>query len=121
MSNEFKEEIEALETLKGYNVKIVKALQEIIPELKGDKKEDTEEYFQHILKGINWEIQVINGTMGYINRNKEIISKEKVNDSILKLNEAINSKNNNVVAEVVEKELLPFLAGLNLNIEEATA
>lgn len=62
MENEFREEIEALEALKSYNVKMVKALKEIIPELKGQKKEDTDEYFQHILKGLNWEIQVLNGS-----------------------------------------------------------
>lgn len=119
MENEFKEEIEALETLKEYNVKVVKALNEIIPELKGEKKEDTDEYLQHIFKGINWEIQVLNGTMKYLNRKEELISKEKVNNTIVKLNDAMNAEDTREVAEVVEMELLPFLSGLNENIEKA--
>lgn len=119
MENEFKEEIEALETLKEYNVKVIKALNEIIPELKGEKKEDTDEYLQHIFKGINWEIQVLNGTMKYLNRKEELISKEKVNNTIVKLNDAMNAEDTREVAEVVEMELLPFLSGLNENIEKA--
>lgn len=119
MENEFKEEIEALEALKEYNVKVVKALNEILPELKGEKKEDTDEYFNHILKGINWEIEVINGTMKYLNRDEELVSKEKVNNIIVKLNDAINAKDSNGVAESVETGLLPFLSSLNENIEKA--
>lgn len=113
MENEFKEEIEALETLKEYNVKVVKALKEIIPELKGEKKEDTDEYLQHIFKGINWEIQVINGTMRYLNREKEVISKESTNNIIVKINDAVNAKNDLLVGEIIETELLPFLEKLN--------
>lgn len=113
MENEFKEEIEALETLKEYNVKVVKALKEIIPELKGEKKVDTDEYLQHILKGINWEIQVINGTMKYLNREEEVISKEGTNEIILRLNDAINAKDEEKVAQILEAELLPFLEKLN--------
>lgn len=113
MENEFKEEIEALDALKEYNVKVVKALKEIIPELKGEKKEDTNEYLQHIFKGINWEIQVINGVMEYVNREKEVISKETTNNIIVKLNDAVNGKNDLLVGEVLETELLPFLENLN--------
>lgn len=113
MENEFKEEIEAVEALKEYNVKVVKALKEIIPELKGEKKEDTDEYLKHIFKGINWEIQVINGTMEYLNREKEVISKESTNNIIVKLNDAVNAKNDFLVGEIMETELLPFLENLN--------
>lgn len=113
MQNEFKEEIEALETLKQYNVKVVKALKEIIPELKGEKKEDTDEYLQHIFKGINWEIQVLNGTMDYLNREEEVISKKNANEMILKLNEAVNDKSDEKIAGVLEEHLLPFLEKLN--------
>lgn len=113
MENEFKEEIEALETLKEYNVKVVKALEEIIPELKGEKKEDTDEYLQNIFKGINWEIQVLNGTMDYLNREKEVVSKDSVNGIIVKLNEAVNDKSDEKIAGVLEEDLLPFLEKLN--------
>ena len=44
MEDNRKEQVEALEALKDYNPKICKALAEIVPELKGEKKEDTQEY-----------------------------------------------------------------------------
>lgn len=113
MENQFKEEIEALEVLKDYNVKIVKALKEIVPELKGTKKEDTDEYLNHIFKGVNWEIQVLNGTLNYLNRDEEIISKESANKMIVGLNEAVNEKSDDKIVGVVEADLLPFLEKLN--------
>lgn len=113
MENQFKEEIEALEALREYNVKIVKALKEIVPELEGTKKEDTDEYLQHIFKGINWEIQVLNGTMDYLNRDKEVVSKDSTNEMIIRLNEAVNSKDDKKIAGVIAEELLPFLEKLN--------
>lgn len=113
MENEFREEIESLEALKSYNVKMVKALKEIIPELKGQKKEDTDEYFQHILKGLNWEIQVLNGTMNYLNRNEIIIDKEKLNRSISELNSAVQDNNSKMIGNVVEQCIYPFLIELN--------
>lgn len=112
MENEFREEIEALEELKSYNVKMVKTLKEIIPELKGQKKEDTDEYFQHILKGLNWEIQVLNGTMNYLNRNEIIIDKEKLNRSISELNSAISDKNECLIIYAIEN-LFSFFENLN--------
>lgn len=117
MENEFKEEIEALGTLKEYNVKVVKALKEVIPELKGEKKEDTDEYFQHILKGINWEIQVINGTMDYLNKEEETISKEKVNGIIVDLNDAIKEKQDLKIVSILESQMVPFLISLSEIIE----
>lgn len=122
MENQFKEEIEALQALKEYNVKIVKALKEIIPELKGEKQPDTDEYLQNILKGINWEIQVINGTMKYLNREEEVVSKEGVNSMIVKLNETLQNKGQDEqVAAILEERLLPFLEELDQIAEKAVA
>ena len=77
------------------------------------KKEDTDEYFQHILKGLNWEIQVLNGTMNYLNRNEIIIDKEKLNRSISELNSAVQDNNSKMIGNVVEQCIYPFLIELN--------
>ena len=50
MEDNRKEQVEALEALKDYNPKICKALKEVVPELKGEKKEDTQEYVDHIFR-----------------------------------------------------------------------
>jgi len=112
------EQIEALETLKEYNVKIVSAIKEVVDEFRGDKKEDTDAYLNKILEGINWEIQVINGTMDLVNEKEELISKESVNNVIVKLNDSIKEKNNALMVDTLEKELFPFLQNLDGIIEK---
>lgn len=119
MEDKRKEQMEALEALKDYNPKLCKALKEIIPELKGDKKEDTKDYADHIFRGVNWELQVINGTMELLNEKKEQVSKEALNEMISHVNDAYVSKDDGRLAQVIEEELLPLTEKLNDCIAEA--
>lgn len=121
MEDNRKEQVEALEALKDYNPKICKALKEIIPELKGEKKEDTQEYVDHIFRGVNWELQVINGTMELLNEKEEQVSKDALNEIVSQVNEAYTSKNEEKLALIVEDELLPFVEKLEGYIDKALA
>lgn len=121
MEDNRKEQVEALEALKDYNPKICKALKEIVPELKGDKKEDTQEYVDHIFRGVNWELQVINGTMKLLNEKEEQVSKDALNEIVSHINDAYLSKEDEKLAKVVEEELLPFTEKLGTYIEKALA
>ena len=121
MEDNRKEQVEALEALKDYNPKICKALREIIPELKGEKKEDTQEYIEHIFRGVNWELQVINGTMELLNEKEEQVSKDSLNGMISHVNDAYTSKEENKLAQVIEEELLPFVEKLEGYIVKALA
>lgn len=119
MEDNRKEQVEALEALRDYNPKVCKALREIIVELKGEKKEDTQEYVDHILRGVNWELQVINGTMQLLNEKEEQISKDTLNEMISNINDAYNSKEDAKLAKVIESELLPFAEKLEDCMEKA--
>lgn len=121
MEDNRKEQVEALEALKDYNPKICKALKEVLPELNGEKKEDTQEYIDHILRGVNWELQVINGTMELLNEKEEQVSKEKLNEMISHVNDAYTSQEERKLAQVVEEELLPFAEKLEEYIAKALA
>ncbi|MCI8300740.1 MAG: molecular chaperone [Lachnospiraceae bacterium] len=121
MEDNRKEQVEALEALKDYNPKICKALAEIVPELKGEKKEDTQEYVDHIFRGINWELQVINGTLTLLNEKEEQVSKDALNEMISHINDAYVSKLDEKLAGVIEEELLPFAEKLEGYIEKALA
>ena len=48
------QQIEALEVFKNYNSRLVKSMDSIIPELEGDRKDDTDKFLDEIVKGINW-------------------------------------------------------------------
>ncbi len=103
------EQIEALQVLYGYNQKALMELREVVEEFKGNKKEDTDEYLIHILKGVNWEIQVVNGTMELINEDKIIIDKERINKSVIELNDAIVAKDDERIYNSLKNDIIPFL------------
>ena len=100
------QQIEALEVFKNYNSRLVKGMDSIIPELEGDRKDDTDKFLDEIVKGINWEIGILNGTMDFINEKEERIKKEEINASILKLSKALEGKKDSEIAASL-KETLP--------------
>lgn len=100
------QQIEALEVFKDYNGRLVKSMNSIIPELEGDRKDDTDKFLDEIVKGINWEIGILNGTMELINEKEERINKEEINSSILKLSKALEGKKDSEIAASL-KETLP--------------
>lgn len=121
MEDNRKEQVEALEALKDYNPKVCKALKEIIPEITGERKEDTQEYLEHIFQGINWELQVVNGTLELLNEKEEQVSKDDLNDIVMQINEAYTSKDDSKLAQVLEEKLLPFVEEMDGYIEKALA
>ncbi len=100
------QQIEALEVFKDYNSRLVKSMNSIILELEGDRKDDTDKFLDEIVKGINWEIGILNGTMDFINEKEERIKKEEINTSILKLSKALEGKKDSEIAASL-KETLP--------------
>lgn len=111
MENVRAEQIEALEVFCGYNEKFVQNIRTIITELEGDRKEDTDKFLENIIKGINWEIGVLNGVMPLINEKEERIQKEEFNSNILRLSQALEGKDDLEIAKAM-KETLPMFEKL---------
>ncbi len=112
------EQVEALNAFCEYNERFVRSVRTIILELEGDRKDDTDEFLQGIIKGINWEIGILNGTLGLINEKGERVSKPEVNATISKLSAAIESKEDARIAAEL-KEALPMFEQLGKAAKEA--
>lgn len=109
MVNLNEEQTEVLNTAKEYIDKLVPSMETIISELRGKRQEDTDEFLNQILIGMNWIIETFNVTQDVINGERIRIDKDGVNESIIELGNALREKNDNRVADILEKDVIPFL------------
>ena len=100
MEDNRREQVEALENLKI-----------VIKELSGARLEDTDKFIKSIIDAINWEIQVMNGTMELLNEGKVRVDKNAFNEKIVAVSEAINAKDDAKLAEAFEA-VVPYFEGL---------
>lgn len=114
------EQKEALETLVEFNVRLVKNMKLIIKELSGARLDDTDAFLEDITKAMNWEIQVMNGTMGLLNEGKQRIDKEDFNAKIITLSKAIQLGDD---AKMVSgfQDVIPLFENLGESANEVIA
>lgn len=65
-----------------------------------------------IIKGMNWEIQVLNGTMDYLNEIEQLIDKQAANALFVNFSKIYQKKDDEKLAEVFEKDMIPFFEKL---------
>lgn len=102
------EQREALEVLVEFNEKLVHNMKLIVKELSGERLEDTDKFLKGIVDAINWEIQVVNGTIELLNEGKERVNKDEFNNSIVALSEAIAAKDDSKMAKEFENVIPVF-------------
>lgn len=102
------EQREALEVLVEFNDKLVHNMRMIVKELSGERLDDTDKFLKGIIDAINWEIQVVNGTMDLLNEGAERLNKESFNNSIIALSDAIASKDDGRIAKEFEDVIPVF-------------
>lgn len=108
MEAHMKEQREALEVLVGFNDKLVHNMQIIVKELSGERMDDTDKFLKGIIDAVNWEIQVVNGTMDLLNDGKERLNKEAFNKCIIALSDAITAKDDSRMAKEFENVIPVF-------------
>lgn len=109
MEENRKEIEEALVAVVEYIPKLRNGIQNVYGELTQERFEDTDAYLNSIIQGINWVIEVYNPTRDVVNESGIAIDKDKVNQSILSLNDALIEKSDLNTARVLMEEILPFL------------
>lgn len=100
---------EALSELVGYSEKIIRAAKTVIEELRGNKKEDTDELFDLVIQGINWEIEVYNNCEDLINKDEQKIDKAKMVKAVTRLGKVLQEKDDIKIAACLDVDFLPFL------------
>lgn len=114
------EQKEALETLVEFNSRLVKNMEILVKELSGARLEDTDKFLKGIIDAVNWEVQVMNGTMELLNEGQERIQKEEFNKKILALGEGIKVKDDSKMAAAI-KDLIPEFKKLGIAAQEVIA
>ena len=114
------EQKEALEVLIEFNDRVLKNMNIIVKELSGDRLEDTNQFLKGIVDALNWEIEVVNGTMGLLNEGKERIQKDAFNAAVLRLGDAIKANEDTAMAEAISA-LIPMFENLGAAAREVTA
>ncbi len=103
------QQLEALEVGVEYVKKLIPAAKEILPELRGDEKEDTMDFLNQIIDGINFVIEIVNATMSLINEKEEILNKEGIEEKVQLLNAGLQARDNVKTAQALEDGILPFM------------
>lgn len=106
-----------LKELISYSDNLIPALQELIEELKGEEKEDTSDFLNEVITGINWEIEVYNQCATLINEKSSYIDKKAMITAVNNLGQSLNSGDYKQVAACLEADFLPFLNKLALASE----
>lgn len=114
MQDNEQEMLEALEMAVDYIPKLYNGIQKVCEELTGERYEDTDEFLGKIVQGINWIIEVFNATKEVIKESAQYIHKDTVNQSVLRLNDALMAKDDNMIAEVLSEEFVPFLQNMEM-------
>ncbi|MCM1209241.1 MAG: hypothetical protein NC309_09965 [Ruminococcus sp.] len=99
---------EALAQLVDYSEHIIKATRDVIKEFRVDRKKDTDELFNLVIQGINWEIEVFNNCEQLINTDKIYVDKSKMAAAVGRLGEVLQEKDDIKTAACLEVDFLPF-------------
>ena len=100
MEEQKKQQLEALELGSEYIAKLIPAMKEIIPELRGAEMPDTEDYLNQQLDGLNYVIDIINITIPFL---------DAMEEKVQNLNRALGNNSHAMIANAFEADILPML------------
>lgn len=109
MEEQKKQQLEALTLGSEYIAKLIPAMKEIIPELRGAEMPDTEDYLNQQLDGLNYVIDIINITIPFLNEKEEVLNKDAMEEKVQNLNRALGNNSHVMIADAFEAGILPML------------
>lgn len=109
MSNISELQRQILAELLDYSDKIIPGTEQVIEELRGSLKSDTEELFNLVVQGINWEIEVFNNCEPLINKDAVHVDKTKMAKAVVRLGKILQERDDIKMAACLDVDFLPFL------------
>ena len=95
--------------LVDYSPHIIDGTELVIREFREGKKPDTDEIFNLVIQGINWEIEVFNNCEETINRDETRVDKARMAQAVGRLGKVLAEKDGIPIAACLEVDFLPFL------------
>lgn len=102
---------ETIESMGEYIQVLCPKMKDMVCELRGELKDDTWEFLRMMIDGFNWVLEAYNGTSSIVNKD-DVIDEDMVQESVDRLGKCFVDKKNIDVADVLEKEIIPFLETL---------
>lgn len=112
------EQIEALRVMVEYIPKLKKGMTTVAAELSGERLPDTDEYLVKVIEGLNWVIEVLNGTLSLINEKETRLDKGKINESAIAFSSAYKAKDDAEMALLLNTELTDFVNSFEQTAQE---
>ncbi|MBU5476041.1 hypothetical protein KQI72_04870 [Eubacterium sp. MSJ-21] len=109
MSDKISAQQELLKELYNYSANIIPGTETLITELRHNRQTDTDELFNLVIQGINWEIEVFNNCENLINEKEQKIDKAKMASAVGRLGKVLQEKDDIKLAASLEVDFLPFL------------
>jgi hypothetical protein len=103
------QENEAIRVAAEYCVKLENAINNAVHELTENRQPDTDEYVKDILNGLNWTIQVYNGTREYLAELGAGIDEAAVNAAVADVAESFKANDDAAKARALGGEMLDFV------------
>ncbi|MBP3468239.1 MAG: hypothetical protein J6K26_01825 [Lachnospiraceae bacterium] len=100
---------EVMQEAAEYLTRLIPAAEELKDEFCGELKEDSYDYLNMVVEGLNWVIQVYNGTKDEINSGTEQINSAEMDKKISAFGSAVISRNQQGIAKSLTEDVLPFL------------
>lgn len=109
-----------LQRLIVYCDDLIPALQMMIDELRSIPFEDTDDFLQDMINGINWTIEVYNQCSSLLSEKSSYIDRKAMVRAVQHLGIALNSDDYLMIADVLESDFIPFLNKLDLAAKAVT-
>lgn len=98
-----KEQLEVLNEAKGYCANVLHCIDTVVPELKGNKKDDTDEYLRMTVDGVNVALEMYNATRDLTAGAQPSVDEADGNNAVKELSAALKSGDDSAKADALVK------------------